>query len=169
MTWTKISDCLHSHRKVRTVEMEEPAALALHFLALSYCGQYLTDGLVDTSFVRMHEHLMSRDGLGDVLVSAGMWKVHADGFEIHDFLEFNPSRESVEGRRQKDADRKEAARSAKSPQNVRADSAKTPRGVRVTRPDPTRPDPDSPLGNLTRAQNKEIRNLKRLGIEGASL
>lgn len=173
MTWSKLCDSMHSHPKVRSVETREPAALALHMLALSYAGHYLTDGRIDAGFVVMHESLMKRKRLAEVLVDAGLWESAGDEYIIHDYLSFNPSRVSVEARRTKDLERKEQARSIKeskqSPQRFHEDSARKPQGSRKDSalPDPTRPDPsrshkeESNIDSLTLV----ARDTRQLGRE----
>jgi len=162
MAWSKICDTAHAHPKVRATLIREPAAIALHFVALSYVGQYLTDGFVDSSFVQMQEGLMRKKRLADILIEERLWSLHENGYLIHDYLDYNPSKSQVEERRSKDAMRKEQAR-------VRKESAKTPRGIRSLSaervrtesalPDPTRPDPspsrkkDSDNSTLSIARN----------------
>jgi hypothetical protein len=44
--------------------------------------------------------------LGETLVDVGLWTQNGTGWVIHDYLEFNPSREQVEEKRRKDSARK---------------------------------------------------------------
>jgi hypothetical protein len=107
MAWGRLDDSFDAHRKVRRAGLE---AVGLHARALSYCAGSLTDGHVDP------EWLTERAGrraerLAEQLVAAGLWEHNSDGFVIHDYLEYNPSREEVEASRAElSAKRSEAGR-----------------------------------------------------------
>lgn len=136
MTWAKVDDRFHSHRKIKRAWRIERGALGLHVMAISYCADHLTDGLVDDEFV---EEKLPDEGermlTTGTLVKCDLWvRVH-DGWQINDWLEYNPSREDVLDRRRRDADRKARGRrtQATSPngnlRDVRADISRSPRGV----------------------------------------
>jgi hypothetical protein len=148
MTWAKIDDQFHGHRKAKRAWKGHARALGLHLLAISYCAGHLTDGLVDDEFVE--EKLPGGRERGQVtqaLVDAGLWRRVGDGWEINDWLEYNPSREEVVDRRRRDSERKARGRQAQS--------ERSPRGLQAESdgPDPTRPDqspPSPPRGNRIR-------------------
>lgn len=107
MTWTKLDDGFHSHPKVLAAGLE---AVGLHTLALSYSSQYLTDGHVGRAFVERHAGRRA-DRLAQQLVDAGLWEPNGgDEWVIHDYLEFNPSREQITARRRADSNRKRSGR-----------------------------------------------------------
>lgn len=94
MTWFRVDDKLHGHRKVLAL-FDGPCAsdaLALWLLAGSWCGDQLTDGHVPESFVR-------RSGLNkkaaSELVRVGLWAAADGGYQFHEWLKLNPSREDV--------------------------------------------------------------------------
>lgn len=92
MPWVKLDDSLHGHPKAERAGNE---ALGVHLLALSYCGAYLTNGKITPEFVKgkagpRHKQVVER------LVSAGLWEPNGNGWVIHDYLDYNPSREDVE-------------------------------------------------------------------------
>ena len=96
MTWSKIDDQLHAHPKVQHAWHADPAALGLHLLALSHAGAFLTDGHVPETFVRTHlASPTKRRRAVAALVSAGLWETAEGGWQIHDFLDFNQSRQEV--------------------------------------------------------------------------
>ncbi|MCK9249991.1 MAG: hypothetical protein M0P31_13590 [Solirubrobacteraceae bacterium] len=158
MGWAKIDDQLHGDRKVRRLWHTEPAALGLWTLALSHCANQETDGHIDDLWVleRVPDDEM-RERLVTALVSVGLWDERdgSDGWWIHDYLDYNPSRAELVAKRRADAERKAAGRaeqarrraeratvSGGSPTGVReasdapppgpaADSAKRPRRVRA--------------------------------------
>jgi hypothetical protein len=108
MSWIKLDDHFADHPKIAVAG---PLAAWLHVKALVYCGRYLTDGkipfaivvsLVDwaTDGVMIETSNFSADtptntGLAARLCEAGLWHEVEGGFEIHDYLEWNPSRSEV--------------------------------------------------------------------------
>jgi hypothetical protein len=85
MTWSKVDDSLHDHRKVdAALEADErvgAAALGLWVLALSYAGDQLTDGLVSR---RAIARLMPEHGfdLAGELVRVGLFVPVDGGWQI---------------------------------------------------------------------------------------
>lgn len=102
MPWGRLDDSFDAHRKVRRAGLE---ATGLHARALSYCAGALTDGHIDPEWV---EERAGRRGkqLADRLVDAGLWEPNGDGWQIHDYLNVNPSRETVLAKRAAEAERK---------------------------------------------------------------
>lgn len=136
MTWAKLDDRFHEHRKVQRALRVEPASIALHVMAITYCAGHETDGFVDDEFVgRQPLKMTVRQRATGALEQAGMWERVAEGWMIHDYLDFHPSREELTARRVKDSERKARGRDTLS--------ARTPRGIHSesARPDPTRPVP----------------------------
>jgi hypothetical protein len=111
MTWVRVDDQLHAHPKIRAAWRTEPAALGLHLLALSYASAYLTDGRIDPEFVRLQIPARAkRERALTALVDAGLWETNGAGWTIHDYLDFNDSRDRVLARRRADAARKRVTR-----------------------------------------------------------
>lgn len=114
MAWVKLDDQFARHPKVLRAG---PLASWLHVCALTYCAQYATDGFVphvavnglaDFSGIKMPPFKGHRgrtvntpEGLDFVgeLIDAGMWEEVEDGYRLHDYLDYNPSREQVEKER----------------------------------------------------------------------
>lgn len=115
MTWARLDDRFHSHRKVMRAWKHNRAAIGLHVLALTYtCGHEL-DGHVDTEFVELLLPRPSeRRHAVTALVDSGLWTENGSGWVIHDFLKFNPSAAELREKREKEAARKAAARASKS-------------------------------------------------------
>jgi hypothetical protein len=98
MTWAKLDDRFPDHEKIAPLSN---SAFRLHVTALCFAAAQLTDGvLVDGALRRIG--WASTDLAADVqeLVAAQLWETHAQGYVIHDFLEYNPSRAEVEAHRQ---------------------------------------------------------------------
>lgn len=133
--WVRLDDAFPEGRKVIGLSAD---AFRLYVEALCYCGKNLTDGLVPTAALR---RLWAPETAAE-LVEAGLWDTAEGGYEVNDYLAYNPSRAKVEDDREKAAERKRrwverqtAARAAKnSAGNGVPNSAGNPH------PDPTRPD-----------------------------
>lgn len=109
MVWFKVDDKLHSNNKIRKVVADDPAALALWLLAGSWCGDSTNDG-----FVPDHQlpWLMPARGdeLAQKLVAARLWRRVRGGYQFHDWLDWQPSKESVETTRKRNARRQALVR-----------------------------------------------------------
>lgn len=101
--WFKIDDGFESHPKTLALyDGPCPAdALALWALAGSWCGLKLTNGAVPRGFVARSPH---RAGAAE-LVRVGLWIETDDGFQFHDWLKMNPSRDQVLAEREKNRER----------------------------------------------------------------
>lgn len=97
MTWIKLDDQFPDHPKVA-----QAGALAelLYVNALAYASRYLTDGFIPHAIVAKlvvwdFEGAPSNYDLAERLVAAGLWELVEGGYRIHDYLDYNPSREQV--------------------------------------------------------------------------
>lgn len=153
MSWIKLDDQLHAHPKLKRAWKAHRGALGLHLMALSYCGAYLTDGMVDAGFVE--EKLPAareRSAIVGALVDAGMWAEADGGWLIYDFLEYNPSKAQVLDRRRKDSERKRngiQTESERNPDGVRTDASRArPRAPGRDGKEPSETVSDSPARAL---------------------
>lgn len=154
MPWAKIDDALPGHRKVDALlEAQEDrglAALGLWTLMLAHSAQQLTDGKIGARVIRRlapdnGDELVAR------LVDVGLVDVDGSGWCIHDYLDFNPSREKVLADRAASAKRQAEARARRDAlrESQRDETGDEPRDTggdnppNVPReshgPDPTRP------------------------------
>jgi len=124
MSWFVIDDKWHSHPKVVGISL---AAAGLWAKAGSWCGDHLTDGAVPRSLPRS----WGADAeLAQELVTAGLWIETEAGWQFHDWLDRNPSRESILAKRKADADRKAKGRASQAkPKRLRKESERSPRGL----------------------------------------
>jgi hypothetical protein len=88
MPWAKVDDKLHAHPKAARAGLE---ALGLHLLAMSHVAAYETDGHVLARFP-FEKAGEQGDGLAATLVESGLWELNGDGWMIHDWLKYNPSK-----------------------------------------------------------------------------
>lgn len=97
MPWGRLDDTFYDHPKtVEAIRLGGLAAVGLHVMAWSYSNRHGTNGFISDGWVGR------RTRLAEALVNArkdpggeGMWERVEGGYQIHDFLEFNPSAEEV--------------------------------------------------------------------------
>jgi hypothetical protein len=108
VTWVQIDDQFPEHRKIAGLS---DAAFRLHFSGIAYCSRQLTDGLIEADAVPTLVRKFRPAALAEI-VDRGLWKpITLPGapkpavYEIHDYLQWNPSREVVLARREKASER----------------------------------------------------------------
>jgi hypothetical protein len=96
VSWFKIDDQFYDHPKVVALGEDHGQAIALWTLAGSWSSRQLTDGAVASGMVR-------RLGFGAeaaaALVRVGLWEATPDGYQFHDWLEYNPSSAAEKAKR----------------------------------------------------------------------
>lgn len=146
MTWFRVDDGFYDHPKIAHLNM---AARGLWVTCGSYCGKHLTDGHIARNQIR---RLGGTPAQIRNLIESGVWfecDLHPNCVAFHDWIEQQPTRESIINRRADDAKRKHEAREAKRAEQQRQRNVRTglrtdtSEGVRTESalPDPTRPDP----------------------------
>lgn len=92
MSWAKIDDQLHANEKFAAVSL---SAVGLWTLCLSWAADRRSDGRLPVAIVRrLGGH--DTEPLASELVAAGLWNPLEGGWEIHNFLHYNPSRAEQE-------------------------------------------------------------------------
>jgi hypothetical protein len=105
VSWLRIDDGFAENPKI--AELAD-RTFRLHVVALCYCARNLTDGVVTTRALRV---LAAIVGVARIeknvsqLVEAGLWTQSGDGYEINDYLEYNPSAAKVKEERAANAER----------------------------------------------------------------
>lgn len=104
MTWVRIDDAMPEHPKVLAAG---PLAFALDVAAICYSARNGTNGriprakvrlLLDLSDVRVGRAKVDPIALAEKLVACGRWHRDGDDYVIHDFAEYNFTREETEDR-----------------------------------------------------------------------
>jgi hypothetical protein len=96
MTWVRLDDAIWRNRKIRKA-WKEPRAVGLYILAIAVANDEANDGWVDPDWVEMMiPNKAERNRVVDLLVSLGMWSEFGDGWQIHDYLDYQPSSAKVE-------------------------------------------------------------------------
>jgi len=112
MTWIKIDDQFFQNPKI--IDLSKDAKL-LYLCALTYCGSQLTDGIISKSALRVISATVDVSStVATELVHVGLWEVTEGGYDIHDYLEYNPSKDQVKHDRQQNAKRQQSWRDKKT-------------------------------------------------------
>ncbi len=94
MTWARLDDSMGDHPKI--VGLSDRAFRA-HILAILYSAKHLTDGHIPSAYVKQ---VTTQNALRQ-LVDSGVWTANGTGYVIHDYAEYQPSRDHVLGEREK--------------------------------------------------------------------
>lgn len=132
-TWIKLHDNFWENPKV--LAAGEDAAL-LYIQGLSYCSRNLTDGAIPTPALRNLTAKREAKTLARVLVREGLWVETSTGWQVHDYLKVQRSREQVEAEREKARQRQRKSRvTASSRRDSRRTSDEVTGTVRVPETD----------------------------------
>ena len=97
MSWLKLDDQIFYNRKVAQCDAN---AKLLYIVGLTYCAHQLTDGFIPSGTLPL---LAGMAGLewqiakqsSSKLLEICLWVARDDGWQIPDYLDYNPSREQV--------------------------------------------------------------------------
>jgi hypothetical protein len=110
VTWVRLDDGFADHPKLSQLD---DRAFRIHIWALCYCARQLTDGFLAHEVLAGCPLVTRRYTLDRAqvsLVGARLWARRKRGFQIRDYLHFNPSRAQVLEKRKADAERQARAR-----------------------------------------------------------
>ena len=153
MGWAKFDDQFSDHPKVVAAG---PMAELLAMRAVIHCARYETDGHVQAAQLpRLALGVTSPKKQVAKLVEVGLWVEDegGDGWWVHDFLDYHPSRADKDEEREKARERMAKARANKSKrssgssEDVQANT-QTNNGRSSGNPDPARTPPQVPDGTL---------------------
>lgn len=153
MGWVKLDDGFFLNAKALAAGRD---GRDVYLASLCWSSQQLTDGIVPAHTLPIIGALC---GVTDIdqaasrLVDVGLWENHVDGWIIHDYLDWQQSKEDREEWLRRDRERKRRAReAAREPapvatkrsdvsENVRADGERNPNGVRAIDKSPVEESP----------------------------
>jgi hypothetical protein len=165
VTWFKVDDKLHDHRKARQAGLE---ALALWTLAGSWCADNLTDGFVPSDILtRWTKKSVS---LAHRLVDVGMWDEDTEkgevGYRFHDWKRYQPTRSEVEQIRSKRAAAGQAGGLASARAKAQANAEANVQQTSNDPATPSRPVPSrSGLGSQSTTATRTADQSDRLDID----
>jgi hypothetical protein len=97
MPWGRIDDSLYDHPKVEAIPPNmRNACVGLWVRCISWSNRYLTNGYVPTERLRK---LDGRRQEVQFLIAAELFEERDNGILIHDFTDYNPTRQQVEEKR----------------------------------------------------------------------
>lgn len=100
-----------------------PLAKALFIDGLCYAARHLTDGHLPQAQVRAIIATGYRRQTVTLLVEAGLWAPTEGGYQIHDYLEYQPSARSVRRQRESNTERQQAWRMRRADPDKLSDNA----------------------------------------------
>lgn len=108
MAWLRIDDRVRTHPKIAKAG---PSAAWLWLCGVCYCREHLTDGFIpDAAVPALAMNLPSPKKHAARLVEVRLWEAADGGYQVHDFLDWNPSRSEVMSLRDKERDKKRTQR-----------------------------------------------------------
>jgi len=142
MPYAHLDDRFYGNPKILSTPLP---AVGLYCLGLSYCNAQLTDGFIPRSAVAGWGGWAAA---AKTLVARNLWEAVTDGFRVHDFLDWNPSREQVLEERAAARQRKTRWKAGRTEDGTRPERVPPVSTPPHSTPDGLRPSPD-PLNPLT--------------------
>jgi len=94
MSWVRLDDQFPDHPKVAGLSND---AFCLHVTSMCWTAKQQTDGKLPSRLLtRLAWRCQDPATAAAELEAAGVWDKTPDGWEIHDFLVYNPTKEQVE-------------------------------------------------------------------------
>jgi hypothetical protein len=128
LSWVKLDDRIFLNPKFRAREATTNARM-LYIAGLTFSAQAESDGAIlasDMPLVLAYARISDSDAATRALVKLGLWQHTSDGYQIHDYLEYQFSREYLNGERERKrqvaATRRAAARSSTNQESSAASS-----------------------------------------------
>ena len=154
MSWAKFDDRYDDNRKVKRAWRDNPAAVGLHAMAITYCCRHRTDGLVDLDWIEEKlPNARQRAAILRTLEERGLFsRVDDEHYIVNDYLVYNPSREDKENQ-SRGAKAAALARWGKrdASEDAMRDACEThsdphaePNATPLPNPTPTQVEPDRP-------------------------
>ena len=114
MSWFPLEETITDHPKILQAGHK---GFALYVAGLCYASKHLTNGFIPMTVVS----LLLPDLRAQVakvaagLVNAGLWEEASGGYQVHDYLDYQRSREQVEARRREGAARQRKLQDKRRP------------------------------------------------------
>jgi len=121
VTWFKVDDSFDDHPKVIALleDRSGPQALALWLCCGAWSARHLTDGFIPNARIGASQSASKcrrnasqsaskcrrNAALAMLLCSVGLWKRADDGFQFHDWSDYQPTRKVVQSKRERARDR----------------------------------------------------------------
>ena len=107
--WVKLDDDFFENPKTGSLSK---GAKLLYLAGLTYCAKSLTDGKIDARGVRVVRALAEVGAKAVAeLEASGRWEKNGSGYNVHDWLEYNPPAARVLAQRKAAKERMHRTRS----------------------------------------------------------
>lgn len=127
--YAKVDDRFFTNPKARAAGSD---GRALFLAGLCHCSAHLTDGLIRADMLPViAAEAEVQPSVADRLVTVDMWTPTDSGWLVVNYLEWNQSKEQVETKRAKDAERQAKHRAEQSRAPSHRDSLASPHGSPV--------------------------------------
>jgi len=97
MAWARVDDQFTDHIKVISLSL---GARGMWLSGLVYAARRSTDGFIPASLPRRESGEEDPQPYVDALIEAGLWRRVEGGYQIHDYLEYNPSKADADAKRE---------------------------------------------------------------------
>jgi hypothetical protein len=125
MSWVKVDDQMPRHPKLLGLGRDRLMCQGVWLDGMCYASAYLTDGFVPAAALER-----GCDRYAERLVKAGLWDKVEGGYRVHDYHDYQPTREQVTEARKRNAERQSRHRNGVS-NGVTNEAVTTPRPVPV--------------------------------------
>lgn len=146
MAWARIDDAIIDHPKV--LEAGEDARDLL-IVSIIWCNKHLTDGRVPKAALGILSRKKSAKKNAEALVRVGLWHDEGDAWQLHDYLDWNPSKKEVEEKRNASAERMRKSRERRAKKAGATNAQVAPKLQRNTRATDASVAAPTPLHSLT--------------------
>lgn len=109
MTEAKLMPEFEQHDKVEACDL---AAVGLFALGLSFAVRELTDGFIPVAWAESKTREPAGGSAAQQLVDEGLWEPVEDGYRVHDFAVYNPTK-AVLDRRRRERNKKRSQRTSR--------------------------------------------------------
>lgn len=159
MSWALIDDKVLTHPKMQRAEaIEGDAAWVLWSKALVYVRLHQLDGVVPGDMLSLFVRHENPSKVAATLVRVGLWHVHGEDFQFHDYHDINDTKDQVEAKREEARERMRRRRGVRANNGEQpANKSEQPEPVRgssegVRDPEPYRTEPKQTEPNQTKVK-----------------
>ncbi len=163
MSWVRLDDKMPRHPKIKRLSHR---AFRVYVSMICWCSEYETDGRFTAHEAQDAGHSRPQRAL-DELIIAGLLDETPDGYCLHDYLEYQPSKRDKAKSRSEATERKRRSRSDTSVTAVGQERDEHVTLPRARDPVPSRPDP-VPIRSEPPLSEQEQELVDHLGRETQS-
>src|SRR5699024_9201072 len=139
MAWFRVDDNFYDHPKVDELSLE---AVGIWLLCGTYVAKQLTDGFIPD---RRITRLGGNDDLVQELVEAELWDPVDGGYMFRNWMDYQPTKDAVEAKREADRERQRKKRRNDKGQYVSSTASHSVTPTRLAaeshHPSPAQPSP----------------------------